>query len=552
MATEKRSIAVVWKNVRKMRSRERQSEIMDWIERSNCDICAVNETGLTGEEYMEVSDGYSWFAANREWAKGRSGGAGFIIKKGIRCEEIIDKMEDVCLVKIGRSDHKFEWLVGSVYMNCEGVRKEENILKLEYIKAVVWRALDDGLGIMIGGDMNAHIWELDGCENENGRRMKENMNEIGLQILNCVWDGLNEATWYTEEKKFTLDYVCMDGRGLKKVVGASILDLGEVIESDHAAIRVEIEWKGIMGQRKKKKKAQKKRCLNKQKWEVFGRWMNGKEFENMSEMNSMMAKEGCEMEKEENWQEDRRWMTDDVRASINGRKEKNREYRKMRRLYGVTDERTQMAKIRYLHMKDDTQRLICRTLHEHNGMVMQKLKEDGSKKRMFNHIKRLMRKQEQKDTSIKILNSSGITVNDEQEVVKEVETFWGNLFCTNGKVTLGQKKEMIGNGMTSEGQIFSQQEISVAIKKMKENKAADESGVIAEYLKALEVEEVEKLRGLMNGILNGADIPKEWKESRVKLLHKGGRTDELKKLPTHRDNKYNMQIMYADGERKNR
>ena len=62
-------------------------------------------------------------------------------------------------------------------MNCEGVRKEENILMLEYIKGVVWIALNDGLG-----DMNAHIWELDGCENENGRRMKENMNEIGLQI----------------------------------------------------------------------------------------------------------------------------------------------------------------------------------------------------------------------------------------------------------------------------------------------------------------------------------------------------------------------------------
>ena len=80
---------------------------------------------------------------------------------------MIGKMEDVCLVKIGRSDHKFEWLVGSVYMNCEGVRKEANILKLEYIKEVIWRTLDDGLGIMIGGDMNAHIWELDSCENEN-------------------------------------------------------------------------------------------------------------------------------------------------------------------------------------------------------------------------------------------------------------------------------------------------------------------------------------------------------------------------------------------------
>ena len=56
MATEKRSLAVVWKNVRKMRSRERHSEIMDSIEKSICDSCAVNETawsnwrGIYGSE----------------------------------------------------------------------------------------------------------------------------------------------------------------------------------------------------------------------------------------------------------------------------------------------------------------------------------------------------------------------------------------------------------------------------------------------------------------------------------------------------------------------
>ena len=53
----------------------------------------------------------------------------------------------------------------------------------------------------------------------------------------------------------------------------------------------------------------------------------------------------------------------------------------MRRIYGVNDDITQMAKIRYLKMKEYTQELICRTLHEHNGMIMQKLKEDGSKKK---------------------------------------------------------------------------------------------------------------------------------------------------------------------------
>ena len=50
-------------------------------------------------------------------------------------------------------------------------------------------------------------------------------------------------------------------------------------------------------------------------------------------------------------------------------------------------------------------------------------------------------------------------------------------------MTLGQTKEMIGMGMPSEGQIFSQQEMSVAIKKMKENRGAYESGVISEHLR---------------------------------------------------------------------
>ena len=51
--------------------------------------------------------------------------------------------------------------------------------------------------------------------------------------------------------------------------------------------------------------------------------------------------------------------------------------------------------------------------------------------------------------------------------------------------------------------------------------------MIAGYQKTLEVESVEKLRGLMNGILNGAGIPNEWKEGKVKLLHNSGRRGEL-------------------------
>ena len=49
MVTEKGNLKVVWKNVRQMISRIRQSEIIDWIKRSKSDVYAVNETGPTGE-----------------------------------------------------------------------------------------------------------------------------------------------------------------------------------------------------------------------------------------------------------------------------------------------------------------------------------------------------------------------------------------------------------------------------------------------------------------------------------------------------------------------
>ena len=60
---------------------------------------------------------------------------------------------------------------------------------------------------------------------------------------------------------------------------------------------------------------------------------------------------------------------------------------------------------------------------------------------------------------------------------------------------------MIGNGMASGEQPISLQEIRFAINIMRANKATDETVLLQ---KLLEIEDVDKLRGLMNGILNGA------------------------------------------------
>ena len=158
---EKLTVKVVWKNVRKIRTREKQMELEEWMKKSDCDVCAINETGLNGNEYVEVGDEHKWIGTNRDWMKGKTGGVGFIIKRSLECERVICESEDVCFLKVGTQAGMYEWLLGSIYMNCEGVRGDENVVKMQRVKDVVRNAKDEGLKIMIGGDMNAHIWELD-------------------------------------------------------------------------------------------------------------------------------------------------------------------------------------------------------------------------------------------------------------------------------------------------------------------------------------------------------------------------------------------------------
>ena len=50
--------------------------------------------------------------------------------------------------------------------------------------------------------------------------------------------------------------------------------------------------------------------------------------------------------------------------------------------------------------------------------------------------------------------------------------------------------------------------------------ATDESGMVAKNIKALGVPDLKNLRVLMNDVLSGECIPKEWKEIIVVLVHK--------------------------------
>ena len=119
-------------------------------------------------------------------------------------------------------------------MNCQGVRGDANVFKMLCVKDVVRNAKYESLKIMIGGDINAHIWELDKCDNNNGKLLKNMVNEMNLKIMNCVWERMNGYIWFSENSEFTLNYIGVDDYALMSVQSVYILEIEEVMESDHA------------------------------------------------------------------------------------------------------------------------------------------------------------------------------------------------------------------------------------------------------------------------------------------------------------------------------
>ena len=90
-------------------TRTKQCEIENWMMNNQCDVSAVNETGLKGNEYLGLNKGFNWFSVNRTWEKGSSGGAGFIVKNNVKLLKDVQMYDVVKNIKVGRESTNMKW-----------------------------------------------------------------------------------------------------------------------------------------------------------------------------------------------------------------------------------------------------------------------------------------------------------------------------------------------------------------------------------------------------------------------------------------------------------
>ena len=128
---------------------------------------------------------------------------------------------------------------------------------------------------------------MDKCENKNGKLLKSIVDDMNLHILNCLWERI---AWCSENSEFTFDYICVNDCALKCIDSAYILERVDVVESDQDVVGVDVEWKVKQEEEnRRKRKAERKRRLTVNKWEVYVRHMEGREYEDLSSMNMEMT-----------------------------------------------------------------------------------------------------------------------------------------------------------------------------------------------------------------------------------------------------------------------
>ena len=158
------------------------------------------------------------------------------------------------------------------------------------------------------------------------------------------------------------------------------------------------------------------------------------------------------MRKQKKWCENRRgWVSDRVKGCIARRRSANKNYRFMRKVCGVDDERTKRAKEVYWRKKEEASQEVGRALHVHNEIVMKEICKGGNKSGLYGHMKMLIEKgKEANDSNVQLMNEEGETIADEEKVKDIIENFWGDLFCLKGNATYGVKKELANGGMKKE------------------------------------------------------------------------------------------------------
>ena len=487
-------------------------------------------------------------------------------KKGGGIQILMPKMSEINLEKKENNNKDLLEIEGKIFgmkikiiivyfdANKNKRGKDRNIVLKDNIETIIENNKMEGLMIM--GDFNGHIKEIDGRnEDDNGKMILKWTEKYKLKLLNLDEKCEGKFTRVRGEQKTTIDYVLVNEIIYERFDKMHIDEEKEIIEgSDHTLISVSLniersknikkaEWKEITYYLNTENEIES--CIK----ELENKWKEGdksnlqKRIDEITEQteNKLKKKKRIKIEGErKKIPVENKWVSDEIKKEIKKRREINR-----RRRHGKTKQETDRLTKAYNNQKLRVQRLVKEAKNQYEIKITTEIKQSINRgKDTWRHINKLSgRKQKDKDILDIYENGEKLGEIQAKEKIKEV---WGNLFKAGrreltpihsgvwgpGKIEETMKKYEIQNREAREkGEKiwilqpkprFKKENWEKETEKLKKKKAAGTTRIKAETYKKMAENQIcsKAMIESLDGVLDEKDIPECWKISWMKLIKK--------------------------------
>lgn len=507
------------------RRKQKWTEIAKVMQEEKIGIALLTETHLREDEYPFTDNNLEWEGINRMKGEKAGGGLGVMYDKGShlkvlkRCKEHMWIKQETPLNSCTR---------GLVYMATQGEISEWN--------QEIYRCLQKDLTeintnepVMIVGDFNGHILEIDQREDMNGKQLKTFVELNNLNIGNISEKCKGKVTWQRNTQATTIDYIILNQNMDKIVSEIKIDDEGDLgIESDHNSIIITLE--NGSQYREEKERTPKRTIWNLEDeigLEALANNLDLNEkiagenkisYEAFTEVLEKTAKETVRMKKvggARNKRSKKKWWDKEVQMAITKRKEACKKYRKIRK-NGETPENILKVWNEYKEKKETAKSLVQRKRLENNKTLENIIgRGKDSAKKFWKYIKG-KRKKENRSTE----EHKGREHLDAEKIWKymtESQQAQIDKVKKNPNITRQQN-----NPNTKDLRYpISMEEMSQTLRKAKNGKASGEDGLPIEFLKSMGDTAKRKLIDVLNEIMKENRCPIQWKTARVRLLYKG-------------------------------
>ena len=524
-------------NVGSMRGRH--GEVVEMARRRQLDFVCLQETRWKGGSARTLG-GYKFFWVGCE--EGISGVGVLVAEKWIdKVMEVNRVNERILVVRV---------IVGRKVLNIISVyapqtgrnweEKEEFYITLGKTLALA----GPGEHLMVCGDLNGHVGaKKDGFDDVHGGYGFGSRNVEGEMLLECAdaWNLAVTNTWFKKESaklvtyesggvKTVVDYILVRKHERKMVQNVFVIP-GEACLQQHKLLVCvlnlsETGRKGgdekFVGRCKlwKLKKVDIRNLFRQRVQERADTRSAGNVDTIWNELRNCLlevSEDLCGKARGRQRHEKTWWWNDDVAKVI---KEKQRLFRIYDKSKG-TEEKTLIEenKQRYLQIKREAKKAVHQAQEIEYRKFGEKLDIEDGKGNIFRVAKQIVRKNKDVVGAGGVKDKDGKIVVDEENILDVWQSYYDKL--SNEEFVWD--KNTITNVELVSGpcERLSEDEIRKAITKMKCNKAAGPSGVVADMLKAAGEAVVPWVTELCNAVVKDGRVPRDWSRSWMINVYKG-------------------------------